>query len=182
MGLDMHLYRKHYVKNWDHMRPEERHAVSILKNGKPTSIKPERICHITEEVGYWRKANAIHRWFVENVQDGSDDCNEYYVSREKLQELLSLCKRVIEASKLVPGKIANGYHITKNGREPIMQDGNYIKNPGVAKKLLPPQNGFFFGSTNYDQYYFSDLQDTVKLLTDLLNEPDKGAIYYQSSW
>ena len=27
-----------------------------------------------EEVGYWRKANAIHGWFVRNVQNGKDDC------------------------------------------------------------------------------------------------------------
>ena len=29
---------------------------------------------IIEQVGYWRKANQIHNWFVENVQDGEDDC------------------------------------------------------------------------------------------------------------
>lgn len=47
-----------------------------------------------EKVGYWRKANAIHRWFVENVQDGVDDCRSYNVSREQLEELLWLCKNV----------------------------------------------------------------------------------------
>lgn len=37
-------------------------------------INPEKVKEITEEVGYWRKANAIHGWFVDNVQKGNDDC------------------------------------------------------------------------------------------------------------
>ena len=44
------------------------------------------------EVAYWRKANAIHGWFVDNIQDGVDDQNEYYVSKEKLEELLPVCE------------------------------------------------------------------------------------------
>ena len=44
---------------------------------------------------YWRKANQIHRWFVDNVQGGNDNCGEYYVSQEQLQELLDLVKRTL---------------------------------------------------------------------------------------
>jgi hypothetical protein len=44
---------------------------------------------VIEEVMYWRKANQIHKWFVDNVQDGVDDCKEYWVSEEKLQELFA---------------------------------------------------------------------------------------------
>ena len=29
-------------------------------------IKFDRVCYIEESVGYWRKANAIHNWFVAN--------------------------------------------------------------------------------------------------------------------
>lgn len=38
-------------------------------------------------VGYWRKANAVHSWFVRNVQEGIDNCKTYWVSREQLREL-----------------------------------------------------------------------------------------------
>ena len=44
------------------------------------------------EIIYWRKANAIHKWFVENVQEGVDDCGEYEVTVEQLTELRDLCK------------------------------------------------------------------------------------------
>jgi hypothetical protein len=182
MGLDMYLYRKHYVKNWEHMKPEERHTVTVKKGGNTTTIKPERICEVVEEVGYWRKANAVHEWFVQNVQDGVDDCKEYSVSREQLQELLDRCRKVIASSKLVDGKIANGYRYENDRWVPNVENGRVIEDPSVAKVLLPTQEGFFFGSTDYDQYYFEDIEATEKMLTELLNEPEDGFFYYQSSW
>jgi hypothetical protein len=44
---------------------------------------------------YWRKANAIHNWFVQNVQNGVDDCGEYPVTRQQLEELSGICKNVL---------------------------------------------------------------------------------------
>ncbi len=46
---------------------------------------------------YWRKANQIHKWFVDNVQGGEDNCGEYYVSHEKLKELLTTCQQALFA-------------------------------------------------------------------------------------
>ena len=59
-----------------------------------TSIFPERISHVIEEVGYWRKANQIHGWFVDNVQNGIDNCQEFEVSLTNLKGLLETCERV----------------------------------------------------------------------------------------
>ena len=91
----MYLTKKTYVKNWEHMKPEERHQITVLKDGKPTKIKPDRVEEITEGIGYWRKANQIHRWFVENCQKHTDDCREYHVSRAKLEQLLTLVNTVL---------------------------------------------------------------------------------------
>lgn len=52
-----------------------------------------------EEI-YWRKANAIHKWFVDNIQDGDDDCGVYEVTIEQLEDLRDLCDRVIERKEL----------------------------------------------------------------------------------
>ena len=55
---------------------------------------------------YWRKANAIHKWFVDNCQDGRDECQETWVSREQMQQLIDLCKEVLadrnKADQLLP--------------------------------------------------------------------------------
>ena len=109
---------------------------------------------IMEEVGYWRKANSIHRWFVENVQDGIDDCCYHReVTKEDLEELLDICHEV-------------------------------ICNPDLAELRLPTQGGFFFGSTEYDEYYIDDLINTIDMIVKILETTDfdKEMIYYVSSW
>ena len=159
MGLDMYLTKKTYVKNWSHMSPEQLHEITVKKGGEPrTDIKPERISSIEESVAYWRKANHIHKWFVDNVQDGEDNCREYYVGREQLQQLVDECKQV---------------------KESLEKSNN--SDTSVAEELLPTQSGFFFGGTEYDEYYIQDLDDTIKQLEPLLQE-ESGEFYYQSSW
>ena len=153
MGLDMHLTRKFYVKNWDHMKDDEKHEISILKGGVPSGIPTERICYIETEEVYWRKANAIHKWFVDNVQDGVDECQNSYVSRENLEDLLADVTKALD-DKDVPD----------------------------AERILPTGSGFFFGSTDYDQWYYEDLERTKRELERILSEPDIGEFYYHASW
>jgi hypothetical protein len=147
----MYLDKRTCVKNWSHLAANLRYSVSVLQGGKPTHIKPERVSKIIEEIAYWRKANAIHRWFVEHVQDGVDDCRQYLVSREQLAELLALVRTV-------------------------------LKERSRAAELLPTQEGYFFGDTEYGDWYFDDLRDTEKALASALTEPDSGRLYYSSSW
>ena len=150
MGLDMYLSRKYYVKNWNHMGEEEKHTITVLKGGKPSDIPAEKITYIETEEMYWRKANAIHQWFVKNVQDGEDDCKSYYVDREQLKELLDTVTAV-------------------------------LADHSKAGELLPSQAGFFFGSTDYDEWYFKDLEYTKEELERLLVD-EYGEYEYQSSW
>lgn len=140
---------------------------------------------IMEEVGYWRKANQIHNWFVENVQDGEDDCCYHEeVTKEKLEELLDICKRVINKSNLIDGSVVNGYKYDNGKEEAIYEKGLIIEDPSVAIKLLPTSSGFFFGGTNYDEYYIKDVNDTIEIITKILETTDfdKEIIYYVSSW
>jgi len=80
------------------------------------------------ELGYWRKANAIHAWFVKNVQNGIDECQEANVTREQLTELKSLCERVIAGTKLVPGNVLQSITMSAAGQIP-----NYI--PGMIVEV-----------------------------------------------
>jgi len=187
MGLDMYLTQKFYVKNWDHMKDEEKHEISILRGGVPSGIPTERICYIETEEIYWRKANAIHKWFVDNVQDGVDECQDSYVSRENLEDLLSAVTEVLDGSDLVDGDVVNGYSGGTDGNGgfieiPNIEKGKTIKDTSVAERILPAGGGFFFGSTDYDQWYYEDLERTKRELERILSEPDIGTFYYHSSW
>jgi hypothetical protein len=150
MGLDMYLTKKTYVKG---------HAkVSVEKLASDALVFPERITHVIEEVGYWRKASQIHGWFVDNVQNGIDNCGEYRVPLADIKKLLEACERVRDDHSL-------------------------------AEALLPERRGFFFGSIDYDEYYFDQINDTIEIIKEVLSENDSSEhdsytqdYYYSSSW
>lgn len=136
------------------------------------------------QVGYWRKANHIHNWFVNNVQNGEDDCNSYIVTKEKLINLLDVCKKVLEGSKLVQSKVIIG-RVLKDGEwVNNYMDGLVIKDTSVAEKLLPRTSGFFFGSTQYCQGYIEDIKNTINIIEEVLRTTDfeNEVITYTSSW
>jgi geranylgeranyl pyrophosphate synthase len=182
MGLDMYLHKKTRVKNYSFMKEEEKHTLTVKKGGKETPIQSDRVSEVVEEVGYWRKANHIHNWFVENVQNGEDDCKEYWVSEEDLQNLLDLCKKVLEVVEVE--KITTKVNTIVDGEvKEVDEEERRITNPEEVANILETKAGFFFGGTEYDEWYLQDTEYTVGVLTNLLAEDNKGAdFYYQSSW
>jgi hypothetical protein len=86
MGLDMYLNAKRYL--WD----ESDRQKAIGECFPEINVK---IKQVVAEAAYWRKANAIHGWFVDNVQNKNDDCGEYHVTRTQLKNLVDLCKEVL---------------------------------------------------------------------------------------
>src|SRR6185369_13819470 len=126
MGLDMYLYRKTYVGN-QYRKPEEQ--VEVVAPG----IRRERVSEIVEQVGYWRKANQIHAWFVEHACGGVDDCGDHYVDREQLAELLAVVRRVLKATKLVPGKVHSGTQYQAGKATELYEDGQAVLDPTIAQ-------------------------------------------------
>ena len=101
MGLDMYLKGSRYIPSWKEGEKElgEKIAQIVGQEGMAVNI-------VEMEVGYWRKANAVHQWFVKNVQDNVDDCKSYWIPRKKLLELQDVCNQVLAdvtlASSLLP--------------------------------------------------------------------------------
>lgn len=129
----------------------------------PTFLRISR--QTNYEVGYWRKTNHIHNWFMQNCAERDkwnnpiDDCKPIRITVDKLEKLLDACKKVLVDHSL-------------------------------AKELLPTQSGFFFGSTAYDEYYFSETERTIKIIEPVLKfakhkleiEDYDWEVYYQASW
>lgn len=147
MGLDMYLSAKMYVSKFS----DEKLYTDLNKLTESLGFNiPAN--EIVFEAAYWRKANHIHQWFVDNVQEGTDDCEYHYVSIENIENLIYDCEEV-------------------------------LADHSKADELLPTQSGFFFGSTEYDEYYFEDIKQTIKMLKPLLDK--KFALvsfYYHASW
>lgn len=156
MGLDMYLTRQININNYNYLQDDKFNVqISVTRGGKPIHINVNKVTSIKEEIGSWRKANAIHSWFVKNVQNGQDDCGSYYVSRERLKNLMDACQSV-------------------------------LNNPSLKEETLPTSSGFFFGGTEYDDWYFDNLKKTVDICKEclLVGSDDElvDSFYYQSSW
>jgi hypothetical protein len=153
MGLDQYLYAKKYTSESEVFNTKEQfnELKDALGDASKFLYKNFPSISVEMKVGQWRKSNHIHEYFVINCQGGEDDCRESFVDREKLGELLYLCKQV-------------------------------IADHSKANELLPTSEGFFFGSTDYDEWYFQDLADTVEILETCLAMEDCWDFYYQSSW
>jgi hypothetical protein len=184
MGLDMYMSKKTYVKQWSFNKPEDQFDIEVKKGGEPYSpIKKKRISSVVEEIGYWRKFNALHNWFVQNTQDGEDRCQESYVNGEQMEELLQTLLKVREELETAPKKkvqVKVGY---SNGKE-LFEEIEVVENTELLDELLPPSSGFFFGGTEYDEYYKEQVVETIKLLEELKVEDPEwvGDYYYQASW
>ena len=139
---------------------------------------------LSEEVAYWRKANQIHKWFVDNIQGGEDDCGCYNVSKNQLKELLGICEEINEKAIMQKGKVVNGQRLENDEWVNIYEDGYNIINPEICEELLPTSSGFFFGNTEYNQWYMYDIQQTIEQLKRVIAETDweTETVYYQSSW
>lgn len=158
MGLDMYLDAEKYVSGYRH-KQERDQVLDALDTGYPP-LRGDSFVTVNVNVAYWRKANAIHRWFVENVQDGVDECQRHHVPVDQLRDLVGLCETLL-------GK----------------------KDAEMAEEYLPTESGFFFGGTDYDDSYWDDLQETVDQVKPMLmwldEEPHRSAewdISYRSSW
>lgn len=162
MGLDMYLHSLPRIpgKSLDdvlvvanQVRHREALAPELLEQIKPHIVKGRYSYTIVTEIGYWRKANHIHRWFVENVQNGEDECNPHEVTKEHLEKLLDVCHQALELK-------------------------------GMARKLLPTQNGFFFGNSDYGDWYYDDIRTTINTASHALHDTnfEERHLFYVSSW
>ena len=145
----MYLLRKFPVKPGD-----------VRYIGERGDIKEEKIKTITEELIYWRKANAIHNWFITNSREAMGNCGQLLVSRNQLIKLLQITSYLLELSK-------------ENQQLFISE----------SERLLPTVDGFFFGSTSYDEIYYINLEYTQKQLQYVLEDNKNTSVfYYSANW
>ena len=102
MGLDMYLSARKYINKIDWSKldhnsdvdyaeatiPQWNEIVNVAGLSHVANVNDIYGVNVSVNAAYWRKVNAVHKWFVDNVQRGEDDCGEYYVPNSKLKELL----------------------------------------------------------------------------------------------
>jgi hypothetical protein len=160
-------------------------------------------------VAYWRKANAIHKWLVDAVQNGEDDCREADIDIDTIRELRNICHNILSAMKgwvlRVPESSMEDfgkYYPEKEGFVPEIvidpdnlapldkaTDLHEIADTSICEDALPTADGCFFGSTAYNGIYFWQIAKTIRMLDRLIKrdeEDRENGIYpdytYRASW
>lgn len=123
MGLDMYLQRK----------PRKGEDVDAV------------------DLGYWRKANAIHAYFTRDLE-GDDNMRNIPVKKKDLMDLKERCIKILSGG------------------------------PDVAKELLPTASGFFWGPTEYGEWYLKDIQDTLDIVSEVLDDWKRTDRVYYFAW
>lgn len=108
------------------------------------------------QIGYFRKFNALHSYIVKTFADGVDNCQEILLYKEDVEKIKKVLDDVLNAHQQVE----------------------------KAKEILPTQSGFFFGGTDYDEFYFEDVKDAADLMQSFLDNFDfeNYQLVYQASW
>jgi hypothetical protein len=156
------------------------------------------------EVGYWRKANAIHQYFVDTLQDGVDDQRESPVDLETFENLFKKVSVIREEFIKLDADIDSldelnseeleeysseelEYHLQSKGESWDSLLPEYKeKFAKLCENTLPTTSGFFFGSTSYDIYYIYNIIYTYELIKGILDDwetnLEEDNNYYYTCW
>jgi len=183
MGLDMYLEASFSTRAY--IQPTEQQYADMREGKEVTVEQSPELKDAIAAIGFedapidhqfnhfqyvfpiitWRKANAIHKFFVDEVQGGNDNCERHYVSRGDLEILLDRINTILDI------------------KTPVAREMK-------AEELLPTDiEGCFFGSKEYDDWYYQDLKRTKVILEKVFEYEEQAeggkcfdSFYYQSSW
>ena len=168
MGLDQYITIRHKSTNNAYKKYEDFYKQPYEeREGKKHPDSPSK----DFIVGYFRKHNQIHKWFVDNVQDGVDDCGRYVVTVQQIETLRDICEKIMagvtkteKPAKFMTDRWGEEHEIwqmpTYTPTEETMQ---------YAQEVLPTQSGFFFGDTSYTDDYFYCVENAIEVLNTVLN-------------
>ena len=226
MGLDMYLNRRVGLKSSiTHATDNDNEKVAGILGGANVVA--------THEVCYWRKFNALHKYFIDKFgDDGTDNCRDFELGIEDLRELLDMLEELRSRIKMGNGYVAmTEQWLSKNdigerkvgdvikGKElkelKLKDAGDCVKrcviedergdeyfvvfqrvdkvvlNTDVCEEMLPTEDGFFFGCTEYDEWYVKDIERTIEELKRIIKEHEalvKSGVdecdiwYYYRAW
>ena len=192
MGLDMYLYRatkkdfadrknfyakeNAFYKKWDDIlggfpvkdngwEIDESRLTESQKTDYSNFLREQKVLEdgkpaIVEsrEIFYWRKFNALHGFIVDTFANGVDECQTIEIGKAGVAKIVSALRETARMLK------------AKHGLDP-------------TKLPVKPVGGFFFGSTEIDDYYKRNIEEALEMFDNLLASlSDEETVFYEASW
>lgn len=132
------------------------------------------------EAYYMRKHNAVRKWFADHLENFEDNgTTEIY--KEDFEAIIKDMKRVINEGGLETF-LKDYIHfdacdLSTDEYDPIQEYRTFVEKGGIkyknfceiANEVFPSSSGFFFGSTEYNEWYILDLIRDYLEFTRLYN-------------
>lgn len=193
MGLDMYLYAQKYesISSWELDKEERKEKEKeIVKEFYPEDLQKIGLTHIRDnflskqtryQIGYWRKFNALQAFFENRVESDYELCHGIYVYEDTIKELISTFNKILKDIKTCETEEIQYCNGWCNGEKTY--DTKEVYKSQVAQELLPPGDGFFYGSQEIDEWYVEDIKYSLKLFKKALELMKLGYdIIYEASW
>lgn len=146
-------------KTYEEMTEEEHKRYSDWLSARPDWDE------IAEECGYFRKVNFLLPYF-----GYGENCSDNEISKGELENLVVACNKVLTA-------------YDKRDEEPEPDDEDDAEPwEDLADCYLPTSSGFFFGSTDYDEWYISDVREAKEWAEKLLADLEDDDMVVMNCW
>ena len=126
-----------------------------------------------EEIGYFRKVNFLMQFFAYY-----GNCEYKEISRDELEELQDKCLII---SEMKPCRTE--FHKSEGVWEMDRVSNIYSEaDKKRCAEILPTTSGFFFGSTDYDEWYFEDVKEVLNWVTGVLKNLEDDEVVLMYCW
>lgn len=194
MGLDMYLYASKYESLHTYNIADNEELSKKVKRfyGKDlyeVGMNNARHNFLSKEtkyqIGYWRKFNALHHYFEERYE-ADDLLRGVYLGKSEIEDIIDILVKVkldLNTCNKSKKQIKVGWHKDENGKMVETKETIEVYDSKVAMELLPPGEGFFYGSQELDEWYKQDIEYSIELFVKALELKNKDYdIYYDASW
>ena len=178
MGLDMYFYarKKEQAVGWNGEDEDDYKSFSHWDAEKERKIDETNYPEDLEELGDYIYRTNFKSSFI---NDNGYRCYQigYFRKFNALHSYLcdldggrDECQEILVSKKDLTDLLDTLKAVDKNHVE--------------AEDLLPTQDGFFFGGTEYDDWYFADVKDAIEMCELFLEHFDfeRYDLIYQASW
>lgn len=167
MGLDMYL-ESHQKETYD----LHNEAISFMQ--KVLDYRHRDSTEVFVDDNEWAKARDLVNALIDHKQ-------EQVAYWRKANQIRGWFSRLLgeESDGVCKGKVSK-----KNVENLLDTCKQVLENNSLAEKLLLVTEGFFFGSYEYDDYYFEQIKETIEICERVLKEFDFDTNYliYDEWW
>ena len=128
-------------------------------------------------IGDFRKVNFLMSFF-----GYEGNCEYKEIGRDKLEELRKVTKEIVRMKPVVH-RVKAVILPYGGGLGPAEEENEYSEaDKRRCAEILPTQSGFFFGSTDYDTWYFHDVKEVYNWVDEVLDNLADDEVVLMYCW